>query len=110
MDGNPFIQLAGMIGAGKPADGLKLLRGSVVRMAPLTVRTAQLTVSGSALWINAELVTKRTGPFVGIAEGLPPMRVTGTCNIDGILKQGDSVLLLTTDYQVFYIICKVVSA
>lgn len=110
MDGNPYMLLAGMMGSGKSADGLKLLRGTVMRMSPLTVQTAQLTISGSALWINAELITKRTGPFVGVVAGIPPMQVTGTCDIDGILRQGDSVLLLTTDYQVFFIICKVVSA
>lgn len=83
MEDNPYAVLANMLRQSNN-NQLSLYRGKVIKTAPLTIDVAGITLSGNELMVNASILT-------------------------GDISVGDTVLLLTVDRQLFYVICKVVS-
>ena len=81
MEGNPFARMAEVMS--KKENHLMMYRGAVTMLSPLTIDVSGVTISGSELMLNADLVN--------------------SCSV------GDAVLLLTADQQLFYAVCKVVS-
>lgn len=109
--GNPFIEMANMIGE-KKGSALTLVRGTVVAVNPLTIDGAGLkNLSGDALLVSADLTQVRKGTISGTGSGSAgSVTVSGTCELPAPLQKGDQVLMLTVDYQVFYVFCKVVGS
>lgn len=83
MEDNPFAVLAGMLKSGND-NQIFLYQGKIVKVSPLTINVAGITLSGNELMVNASILS-------------------------GDISIGDTVLLLTVDQQLFYVICKVVS-
>jgi hypothetical protein len=80
MQDNPFSKFVELF---KRDDvKLRMYRGTVTSKTPLEMSIAGITVSGSELLLNATLV----------------------------LDISDTVLVLSEDNQLFYVICKVVAA
>lgn len=101
MQDNPYSALAGMFGRNKTA--LSLYVGRVTKTAPLTVTVEGIDLSGDELKLNASM-----RPHTADVD-LPGIG-TVTAEITPEINIGDEHLLLTTDEQVFYVLCKVVSA
>lgn len=103
--------MASMIQGGKGA-GLNLVRGNVVSTSPLSIDGAGLkNLSGDALLVSADLTQVRRGTISGTGSGTAgTVTVSGSCELPALLQKGDQVLMLTTDYQVFYVFCKVVGS
>lgn len=81
-DGNPYARMAALMRGGVGAQGVRMYRGNVVQTQPLSVAAGGVRLPAEALKRGAQLH----------------------------LDPGDTVLLLTEDDQVFYIIMKVVDA
>lgn len=118
-----------------PAPDFNFRFGVIISASPLSVEVGGLTIESNSLWINEALLEiPRKADFEGedvqikdpsSTVNLPEL-YAGTANIsmpaasvqgtDGLftfkepLKAGDRVLLLSDQDQVFYILCKVVSA
>lgn len=82
MEDNPYALLANMMRP--PENQLSLYQGKIIKVSPLTINVAGITLSGNELMVNASILS-------------------------GDISIGDTVLLLTVDQQLFYVICKVVS-
>lgn len=113
MEDNPYSQFIGLI---KPSDNsLSLFQGRVIKTAPLTIDAAGITVSGKELMVNATLLKHDVS--VSDASGSLSTDSSELTITDGELEikcipsltAGDTVLLLTLDQQLFYVLCKVVS-
>lgn len=102
--------------------------GVVVSVSPLAVNTGGITLSGSDLLVNADLLPRTrqvqlTEPE-GIIEAMATGAASGTLILDleeagilctaveqdGALAVGDRVVLISEDNNVFVVLCKVVSA
>jgi len=113
MEDNPYSLLAQIM---RPGTGrqIALYRGRVIKASPLEVDVAGITVSGAELMVNAEMVPYAADlDLDDVSGGLNGQAVSGSLNaaaqIRPTLAAGDTVLLLTEDQQLFYILCKVVS-
>lgn len=82
MEDNPYAALFGIMKP--PENQLTLYQGKVIKASPLTIDAAGITLSGNELMVNTSIFQLN-------------------------ISDGDTVLLLTTDQQVFYVLCKVVS-
>ena len=85
-DGNPYSRMVSVMqaDAGAADDPAKLRVGTVARREPLEIVVAGLNQPAEALKINR--------------------------NLRNSLETGDTVLLLTEDDQLFYVLMKVVDA
>lgn len=123
MEDNPYSSLAGMM----KSDGnqMVLYQGVVVKKSPLTISVAGITVSGDELRVNAAMLEQSVAVKEANISGslsasvncgvgtISQMTITGgtlttTALIIPNLAVGDTVLLLTTDAQQFFVLCKVV--
>ena len=112
MEGDPYTILAGLFDMSNKNDGsgagLTLRRGTVLTVTPLKIdvkgRAGSITASGSELMIN-ELMLEHTENLVPTGETPAEFEARVTPK----LTAGDTVLLLTEDDQVFYVLCKVVT-
>lgn len=104
-------------GAGRPEDGpavpLPDWGGAVAE--PLRVRAGGLDLDAEALRINEALLKGYRPKLVGTLMSLIPKdEVTTEVKKDDLergehaLKKGDRVVVLTEDFQTYYILCKVV--
>ena len=113
MDGNPYSRLVAAMreipGRSQGGTGLHIRLGTVQSCTPLVVRTAGIDLPASALKINERLTagSKTKQKIVTATSVLDNAEVT-QLSLD--LEEGDRVLLLTEDDQMFYIVMKVVSA
>lgn len=84
MNGNPYSEILGVFRdqVKGEAQTLRLRQGVVKHTRPLSVSVAGATLPASSFRVNA----------------------------DSLLSAGDTVLLLTEDDQIFYILMKVVNA
>ena len=131
--GDPFSIMAQAFSPSAPDFNFRF--GVIIGASPLSVEVGGLTIESDSLWINEALLEiPRKADFEGedvqikdpsSTVNLPEL-YAGTANIsmpaasvqgkDGLftfkepLKAGDRVLLLSDQDQVFYILCKVVSA
>ncbi len=112
MEGNPYSAMAGLFGISNKNDGfgagLTMRRGSVLTVTPFTIdvkgRAGSITASGSELMINESLL-EHTENLVPTGETPAPFEAKVTPK----LAAGDTVLLLTEDDQLFYVLCKAVT-
>lgn len=88
MEENPYSEIAGMLQA--PDGVLIMRRGTVLKVTPLTIDVGGIKILGDELQVNSTVIEQMVSE--------PPR----------ILK-GDTLLLLTTDDQVFNVLCKVVN-
>lgn len=100
MEDNPFSALAAAFGSREAT--LQMYEGAIIKTSPLTIRVEGIEVSGAELLVNASML-KQTASIEMPGE-------TVTADITPELNAGDRVLMLTTNVQVFYVLCKVVSA
>lgn len=102
--------------------------GVVVSVSPLVVSTGGITLSGSDLLVNADLLPRTRQVQLTEPEGTIEAMATGAASgtlildleeagvlctaveQDGALAVGDRVVLLSEDNNVFVVLCKVVSA
>jgi hypothetical protein len=87
MEGNPYSKMAQIL-KNRSAAGLFMYKGTVTSATPLILSVAGITVASQELMINGSLI--KSDQTIA-------------------LEIGDTVLLLTADDQLFYILCKVVS-
>lgn len=80
MEDNPYAILAKIMNS--KDNQLFLYQGKVTYTSPFTINVAGITLSGNELMVNVSLINN--------------------------VSVGDTVLLLTADQQLFYVICKVV--
>lgn len=114
MEDNPYSKFVSLF---QPSDNrLSLFRGKVIKIVPLTIDAAGITLSGNELMVNAELLERD----ISISD------ISGSISTDSSeltitdgeveakcmpnISAGDTVLLLTLDQQLFYVLCKVVSS
>lgn len=105
---NPYSEMARAFCA-REEDGGRLRFGVVTGTEPLAVEVGGLPVSGAALWVSEALtpVEREAEIYLPDAEiGEPNAEI----RVKAPLSAGDRVLLYSDGDQVFYIICKVVSA
>lgn len=111
MDVNPYSRFADMIknpkretSSEKKSGALLMRRGTVLTVSPLVIDVEGIAVSGNELMINAALMphSESFSPT-----GLEPPNFEAT--VTPKFEAGDTVLLLTEDDQLFYVICKAVS-
>ena len=118
---NTFEENAGRIArsmgaaARQVADPSPVLIGTVVSAAPLKVRVDGLEVGAESLWVNAALVAGYDPGLSGKLSGTGAMGTVTTKVEPGdltrktaALQAGDSVAVLSTDRQTYYVLCKVV--
>lgn len=101
MEDNPYSALAALFSGTGPA--LMLFSGRVKSKTPLTIIVENLELSGSDLQLNAAMLPHTADvqlPDIGTVQA----------EITPSLEAGDEVLLLSTDGQVFFVLCKVVSS
>lgn len=105
MEGDPFAAIAQIIeNLGGNTGRLIMRRGTIITVTPLTIDVGGITASGSELRINAAMLEhKETVVPTGVE---PP---SFEASVTPKLSKGDTVITLTEDDQVFYILCKVVS-
>lgn len=111
-DGNPYARIVSVMqtGAAERTEPVKMYLGAVTQREPLEVIVAGTRQPAEALRINERLTkgakwkTKIDAPVDVMIDQAEQEQL----EID--LDAGDSVLLLTGDDQVFYIIMKVVDA
>ena len=119
---NTFEENAGRIArsmgaaARQVADPSPVLIGTVVSAAPLRIRLDGLDVGAEALRINAALLAGYDPGLSGTLTGTGAMGTVTTKVEPGdltrktaALQAGDSVAVLSTDRQTYYILCKVVT-
>lgn len=98
MEDNPYSKLVSLL---KPPDNqLTLYRGEIVKISPLTISVGSITVSGNELMVNASMLKYNADISIP--------NFSGSAGITPALSIGDTVLLLTVDDQLFYVLCKVV--
>jgi hypothetical protein len=116
VEDNPYSTLARMMSV----SGAQLLMypGTVRSLSPLSIYVEGVELSGPELMVNAALLQHEGAVTLsglsGSLSGMPAVAVTdgtlsGTAALTPALAVGDIVLLLTTDVQMFYVLCKVVS-
>lgn len=119
---NTFEENAGRIArsmgaaARQVADPTPVLIGTVVSVSPLKVWADGLEVEPKALWINPALLAGYDPGLSGTLTGTGAMGTVTTKVEPGdltrktaALQAGDSVAVLSTDRQTYYILCKVVT-
>ena len=79
-------------------------RGEVLKVNPLEIDVGGITASGDELQVNASML-EQSETIVPVN----PEQSSFEAKVTPKLSPGDNVLLLTTDDQVFYVLCKVVS-
>ena len=109
MEDDPYSTLAGMWGGKKSSGtGLTMRKGTVLKVSPLAIdvkgRAGSITASGSELMIN-ELMLEHAESLAPTGETPVPFEAKVTPK----LSAGDTVLLLTEDDQLFYVLCKAVT-
>ena len=113
MEDNPYSKFVSIL---KPSDNsLSLFHGKVIKTAPLTIDAAGITLSGNELMVNATLL--KHDIYISDVSGSLSTDSSELTITDGELEAkcmpsllaGDTVLLLTLDQQLFYVLCKVVS-
>lgn len=119
---NTFEENAGRIArsmeraAQRTATPSPFLIGEVLSPEPLRVRAGGLDLDAEALRINEALLKGYSPKLVGTLIGVctHPGAVTTEVKKDDLkrgehaLKKGDRVVVLTEDFQTYYILCKVV--
>lgn len=139
MDGNPYSAILAMMrreGAEQSSTGetsnsglgampVKMRLGTVVQKSPLQVDVAGVTMPPTVLRVNERLTkgTKSKVNVTGTLSGTVSCSGYGSPSLSGgalsnavmeqmeiVLEKGDTVLLLTGDDQIFYIVMKVVAA
>ncbi|MBS1384227.1 MAG: DUF2577 family protein [Clostridiales bacterium] len=118
---NTFEENAGRIArsmeraAQRTAPPSPFLIGEVLSPEPLRVRAGGLDLDAEALRINEALLKGYRPKLVGTLMSLIPKdEVTTEVKKDDLergehaLKKGDRVVVLTEDFQTYYILCKVV--
>lgn len=114
MEDNPFAVLAGMLKSGND-NQIFLYQGKIVKVSPLTIDAAGITLSGNELMVNTSLlqqiisINNISGELTTYSSEIDVSDGKLTAKFVPDLKVGDTVLLLTLDQQLFYVLCKVVS-
>lgn len=105
---NAAADLLGLFGREQPAGGWKA--GKVLSVSPLQVDIGGIVAEGEKLWVNDALLLESLEAEIT----LPSKDISEK---DGTIKRkkpylqtGDRVLLLSDDDDVFYLLCKVVTA
>ena len=106
MTGNPYSEMARVFTSAE--SGFLLRFGIITGVSPLVVNVGGLTVSGDALFCNAELLSEPQKAEIHLP-GCQIAEPSGCITLPLSLKVGDRVLLYSDHDQVFYILCKVVS-
>ena len=118
MEDNPYSLFAQLMKP--PETQLKLYKGEVIKISPLTINAAGIELSGNELMVNAAMLKHNASvSMVDVSGSLSASpvdtltissgNISATSEIFPDLAIGDSVLLLTTDAQLFYVLCKVVN-
>lgn len=118
MQGSPYTRLRKLMrteGARQAkTDALRIARGTVLSTSPLALDVEGTPQEAERIYISARLLQGHTEPVELSGLTCPTGAVDGgeamlTLREPG-LKAGDTVLLLTDDDQIFYLIDKVVQA
>lgn len=83
--------------------------GTITGVSPLTVNISGLSISGEALFINQNLIPQPQKAEISLP-GSQISESEGSITFSEPLKTGDRVFIYSDNDQIFYIICKVVSA
>lgn len=123
MEGNPYSSIVGtMYGLAQEHRSSAFLLGKIKTAKPLSVLVGDNVVAEkNKLKVNASLLpgleqkqdAQITGGSMTLGEesGTPSGTLKLTEQLEETpLKEGDEVLLMSEDLQVFYLICKVVDA
>lgn len=102
MEDNPFSAFAQKLN--RTDRGLIARRGVIKSVSSLAIDVAGITASGTELMVNSTLL-EHVESFVPTGKDPPSFEAKVTPK----LSAGDTVLLLTEDDQLFYVLCKVVS-
>lgn len=113
MEDNPYSKFINLL---KPKENsLELFQGKVIKVSPLTIDAAGITLSRNELMVNT-MILKHDVSISDISGFLntdsSELTITdgelgAKCSLN--LSVGDTVLLVTLDQQLFYVLCKVVS-
>lgn len=135
-DGDPYVRMVSVmrgesaeVAAGETGGAVKMRLGTVARREPLEVIVAGTSQPAEALKINERLMkgakwkTEITSQNSSFGHFTGPISVDGTLRSNDViigqaeqeqleidLDVGDTVLLLTENDQIFYILMKVVGA
>ena len=110
MEGNPYSRLAAAMRELTPKNtGVRMRLGTVNVCTPLAVRVAGIDLPASALRIN-ERLTKGSKTRMNIVTPTLSLNNAEATQLELDLEEGDTVLLLTEDDQIFYVVMKVVNA
>lgn len=123
MEGNPYSGMVEMMySAARKHDSSAFLLGKVKTEKPLSVLIGDNVIAEEEkLKVNAALLPGMEQKYnaqiiggsmnLGEESGTPSGTIQFTSQLEETpLKEGDQVLLLSEDMQVFYLICKVVDA
>ena len=98
MEDNPYSIFVNKF---KPiSNQLTMYIGEVTNISPLTISTAGITLSGDELRVNAAML--KHNALISMPDKTENSEITPD------LAVGDTVILLTVDTQLFYVLCKVV--
>ena len=101
---DPYSRLAQGFLA-QQSTGLTLRLGQVAGLSPLALTVAGLTLT-EGIFVNPDLLEQQRSGRVQ----LPASQIDETgasLTLDGTLQQGDRVVLLSDDDQIFYILCRI---
>nr|PZN08199.1 MAG: hypothetical protein DIU64_10940 [Caldicoprobacter oshimai] len=113
MEDNPYAVLANILTQSNNSQFV-IYQGKVIKVSPLTIKTAGLLLSGNELMVNSMLLRQKV-TITNISGNLAAqehLSIAGgelAAELTPDFQVGDTVLLLTTDQQLFYVLCKVVS-
>lgn len=102
MEDNPFSAFAQKLN--RTDRGLIVRRGVIKSVSSLSIDVGGITANGRELMVNTSLL-EHYESFVPTGQAPPRFEAKVTPK----LFVGDTVLLLTEDDQLFYVLCKVVS-
>lgn len=114
MEDNPYAVLVNILKQSNDSQ-LALYQGKVIKISPLTIDAAGITLSGNELMVSSTLLqqnismTNVSGDLTAQLTNLNISTGRLSAKLTPDLRVGDTVLLLTMDQQLFYVLCKVVS-
>ena len=103
MNENPYSQIVSLLRQEMPGQFLRI--GTVSGTSPLSVSVGGIQAGGAQLYCNPLLLSEEMPADITISG----QKSTGSIRLTRPLKPGDRVILFSED-QVFYILCKVLGA
>ena len=102
MAGDPFTAIASFMENTVGSSGkLKIRRGTVLTVEPLTIDVGGITAEGDELQVNAAMLE-----HLVLIVPTNPNQSSFEAMVTPKLLKGDKVLLLTEDDQLFHVLCK----